>query len=235
MIRSLQAALKVALVVSIGLMASGCMSINPMAWQAGSAPPEATKAVALLTVTTRSDYAPRHQPKLTTALLVPAAPAAGASKVEIIYFAVDEIGANVTGEPEKGNSYLLRMALDPGSYTLLAMAAESEAFFIKGKFTLPLNSEFTLASPGFYYLGHIQAEVRERQGNEFRAGPLIPLMDQAVVGAAHGTFDVTISDRQGEDEALFRSAFPVLGTASITPAILPPFDREKAQKNWEAQ
>jgi len=75
--------------------------------------------------------------------------------------------------------------------------------------------------------------VRERQGNEFKAGASIPLIDQAVVGASGGTFDVEISDQFATDEALFRDKFVALKDIEIRKAILPPFDRAKAQKWWE--
>ena len=83
-------------------------------------------------------------------------------------------------------------------------------------------------------IGHIEATVRERQGDEFKAGSSIPLIDQAVVGASGGTFDVAITDALSTDEALFRSKFPALTNVEIKRAILPPFDRLKAQQWWEA-
>lgn len=86
---------------------------------------------------------------------------------------------------------------------------------------------------GVFYLGQVNAVVRERQGNEFRAGPPIPLIDQAVIGASGGTFDIEIVDAQARDEALFRERFPALKDATIRKAMLPGFDRARAQKWWE--
>jgi hypothetical protein len=76
--------------------------------------------------------------------------------------------------------------------------------------------------------------VRERQENEFKAGPSIPLIDQAVAGASTGTFDIKISDNFVKDEAIFRSKFPALVGVPIRKSILPAFDRANAQKWWEA-
>ena len=47
-----------------------------------------------------------------------------------------------------------------------------------------------------------QATVRERTGNEFKAGPSLPLIDQAIAGASGGIFDVDISDRWDTDESV---------------------------------
>lgn len=72
--------------------------------------------------------------------------------------------------------------------------------------------------------------MRERQGNEFHAGPVIPLIDQAAVGASGGTFDVEVVDAESSDEALFRTRFPALRTATIHKAMPPAFDRPPTQK-----
>ena len=75
--------------------------------------------------------------------------------------------------------------------------------------------------------------ARERWRPEFKAGPSIPLIDQAAAGASGGTFDVLVSDRWDVDEAIFRSTFAPLGNASVEKAILKPFDRALAQDWWE--
>ena len=81
-----------------------------------------------------------------------------------------------------------------------------------------------------YYLVHVTATVRERQGSEFRPGPMIPLLKQAIAGFSGGTFDVEISDRWDADQAEFRAKFPAFQTTKVQNAILAPFDRIKATK-----
>ena len=105
---------------------------------------------------------------------------------------------------------------------------------IIGYFFTPMHSPLEAKERGIFYLGHINATVRERQGDEFKAGRTIPLIDQAIAGASTGTFDVAITDEFATDEALFRSKFPALEGVAIKKAILPTFDRAKAQKWWEA-
>lgn len=77
--------------------------------------------------------------------------------------------------------------------------------------------------------------MRERQGNEFRAGPVIPLIDQGVAGASGGTFDIVVSDQWDTDQALFEKNFPALKGIEVRKSLVPAFDRAKAQKLWEAQ
>jgi hypothetical protein len=84
------------------------------------------------------------------------------------------------------------------------------------------------------YLGRARGVTRARQDGEFRAGPLIPLVDQAVTGFAKSTFDVELSDHMEEDLNAFRTIFPALSDADIQVALLPPFDRARAQAWWES-
>lgn len=115
------------------------------------------------------------------------------------------------------------------------MFSQSRRFPVVGQFWTPLHEPLDVkAGSAVYYLGHVEARVRERQGDEFRAGTLIPLIDQLAVGASGGTWDVAITDSFDVDEAVFRSRFAALKDVDIQKAILPPFDRAKAQAWWAA-
>ncbi|MDB4983094.1 MAG: hypothetical protein JWM82_3846, partial [Myxococcales bacterium] len=100
-------------------------------------------------------------------------------------------------------------------------------------FFAPLHAPLHVAAPGVYYLGHVDAAVREGVGNELKAGVSVPLIDQSIAGASGGTFDVAISDQWTIDEPLFRNAFPGLDGVPIQKMILPPFNRAVAQKWWQ--
>lgn len=95
----------------------------------------------------------------------------------------------------EGSSYLLRMEeLEPGEYVIRGLTRLGRAFPINGFFFAPVHAELTSAEPGVFYLGHIEATVRECKDNEFKAGPSIPLLlDQAIAGASGGTFDIEIA------------------------------------------
>lgn len=78
------------------------------------------------------------------------------------------------------------------------------------QFFAPLNAEMQLPGSGIFYLGHVNATVRERIENEFRAGLPIPLVDQAVTGFSGGNFDIEIIDQFEKDEPEFRARFLAL-------------------------
>ena len=145
----------------------------------------------------------------------------------------DEKAKDESDDPRTGSNYLLRMELENGNYVLRGLTSMSTSFPIRGFFFTPIHENITVNGPGIFYLGHISATVRERQGDEFKAGASIPLLDQAVAGASGGTFDIEITDRWEKDEQVFKNKFPALVNADIKKSILPAFDREKAQKWWE--
>lgn len=186
--------------------------------------------VFLMTVTIKNIYKPSLQPKLE---LVSFDRSTATEKIPLFGFVLDEKARNETDSVEKGNHYLLRMQLAPGQYRLVSVSGRAGVFPIMGHVIAPLHLPLRASEPGVFYLGHVDASLRERRGNEFKAGPSLPLIDQAVVGASGGTFDITISDRQAVDEPAFRARFPALTGVPIKKAILPAFDRSYAQQFWE--
>lgn len=190
------------------------------------------KPLYLMTATIRNRYKERYQPKL---LSVSVLRAGGTQSADRLNFRVDDKARAESDSPVTGSTYFVRMELEPGNYEIRGMTSLGRAFPVNGYFSTPLNSELKVGARGVYYLGHVEATVRERRGNEFAAGPTVPLIDQAVAGASTGSFDVVILDRFALDEAAFRARFPALRGATITKAILPPFDRAKAQRVWDAQ
>ncbi|MFN7155297.1 MAG: hypothetical protein ACK4OE_16565 [Acidovorax sp.] len=191
---------------------------------------EKSKPVFLLTATIKNTYRTSHQPKL---LVVHVEKPGAKEAADRLNFTMDEKARNETGSAEAGNSYLLRLALDPGPYEIRGLTSLASSFPINAMFFAPMHSHLEVSGNGVFYLGHIAATVRERQGNEFKAGPSIPLIDQAVAGASGGTFDIAITDRLEVDEPAFRAKFPALAGVPIKKAILPAFDRAKAQQWWE--
>jgi hypothetical protein len=210
---------------------TGCATPTRMAYGDDAAAAEApAKPVMLMTANFKNKYRPGYQPKL----LVVHVERPGATEAkDRINFTMDDKARMETGAVESGNTYLLRMELPPGKYQIVGMTSRSGIFPVTGMFFAPLHLPLEVKDDGVYYLGHVSAVARERQGNEFRAGAPIPLIDQAVIGASGGTFDIDIIDAQASDEALFRQRFPALKDAPIRKAMLPPFDRARAQKWWE--
>lgn len=213
-------------------MLAGCATPTKMALQDNTERlTENSKPIYLMTTTLKNSYKTSYQPKL---LVVHVEKEDAKQAADRINFTVDDKAKNETDTVAMGNSYLLRLELDPGKYEIRGLTSTAGIFPIRGFFFTPLHSPLEAGKSGVYYLGHVNATVRERKDSEFKAGASIPLLDQAVAGASTGTFDVEVTDEFATDEAVFRARFPALTGVNIQKAILPAFDRAKAQKWWEA-
>ena len=218
--------------LSLVFALTGCATRTEMAFQNDTDQlSEKSKPVYLMTATIKNMYRTSYQPKL---LVVNVEKPEAKDAADRFNFVMDDKAKNETDSADLGNSYLLRLPLEPGRYEIRGLTSTSRSFPINGFFFTPLHAALEPKESGVFYLGHVSATVRERKGEEFKAGPSIPLIDQAVAGASGGTFDVEISDQFATDEAIFRAKFPALTGVKITKAILPSFDRDKAQKWWEA-
>lgn len=184
-----------------------------------------------MTATLKNAYRTSFQPKL---LVVHIEKPGAKDAADRLNFTMDQKAKNESDVPEVGSTYFLRMQLEPGRYEIRGMTSLGRSFPINGFFFASLHSPVESTRPGVFHLGHVAATVRERQGNEFKAGPSLPLIDQAIAGASGGTFGIEISDQFSTDEAVFRTKFPALKGIEIQKLILPPFDRAVAQQWWEA-
>lgn len=218
-------------ILLVGVL-SGCATPTKMAFQDDAERlTDKSKPVFLMTATIKNSYRTSFQPKL---LVVNVEKVGAKESSDRFNFTMDDKARNESDSAYIGNNYLLRLELDPGRYEIRGLTSLARLFLINGFFFTPLHLPLEVKEPGVYYLGHVNATVRARQENEFKAGPSIPLIDQAIVGASTGTFDVEITDEFATDESVFRSNFPALATVPIQRAILPSFDRVKAQQWWEA-
>jgi len=217
--------------IFLAIVLSGCATRTPMAFQNDTDRLTPTsKPVYLMTATIKNTYHTSFQPRLIVVHVEKAGAKEAADKLN---FTMDDKARIESDSAETGNTYLLRMELAPGGFEVVGLSSMARSFPIIGNFFTPLHSAVESKEPGVYYLGHVAATVRERKDNEFKAGATVPLIDQAVAGASGGTFDVEVTDAFATDEALFRSKFPALAGVTIKKAILPPFDRAKAQQWWE--
>ncbi|MFC6522400.1 hypothetical protein ACFQAT_24445 [Undibacterium arcticum] len=111
--------------------------------------------------------------------------------------------------------YLARVALAAGEYKLFDVTGMASAFPFNSMFVVPLNLDLTVKPNSVTYVGRVTAKLRERKGDEFRAGPLIPLIDQAVTGMSGGTWDVSVDNLEQKDIEHFRAEYPVLNGVAI--------------------
>lgn len=219
----------VSLVMS--LLLSGCANIQPMAFSKHpDIAPDSNQAIFLMTATIKNTYKTRFQPDLLFVIVDP--PVVKDSQDELS-FKIDDEGSDETDEMPNGNTYFIRLNLPPGTYTIQGLRCISKHFPIIAGYFVPLHEKLVVTNPGVYYLGHVDATLRERVGDEFKAGSTIPLIDQAVGGASGGTFDIKISDGETQDEAEFDKRFPGLKGVKIEKDIMAPFDRAYAQKWWD--
>ena len=214
------------------LLLGGCATKLKMPLQnEGDQVSVASKSLYLMAVTVENPYKDHFAPTLNTINVVRDD---GPAKADPMIFAVDSKGTYVPEEDSNVRpKYLIRMELAPGKYTIRGFAGSGRAFPIQFTFFAPLHSPVTSGAPGVYYLGAVDAAIRQRTGTEFKAGSSIPLIDQAVAGMSTGTFDIVITDRYNDDVALFRKVFPALERVDIQRSVLPPFDRQRAQRYWE--
>lgn len=224
--------IKLAALASVTSFLVGCATPTKMAFKNETdVIVSGGKPVFLMTATLKNDYRTYYQPKL---FVVHVERNEAKDRSDRINFIMDEKAKLETDTAESGNSYLLRMELENGDYVIRGLSGFSGIFPIRGTFFAPLHAEIKSNGSGVFYLGHVTATVRERKEKEFKAGPSIPLVDQAVTGFSGGTFDIEITDQLEKDEPVFKSKFPALRDVNIQKAILPSFDRAKAQQWWEA-
>jgi len=213
------------------LLLTGCATPTKLAFAKDTTtPPKSNEQILLMTATLKNSYRTSHQMQL----LVVSVERAGATDREgRLNFTIDDGAKAETDTADAGNSYYLSMKLEPASYVIVGLLAMNRSFPTVTNYFVPLHADLTVTGPGVFYLGHVEATLRERTGNEFKAGPSIPLIDQSVGGASGGTYDIEISDQWDTDKPKFLAKFPALNGVSVTKSVLPPFDRAKAQDWWE--
>jgi hypothetical protein len=218
-------------VVVVAIALGGCATRNHMAFDADAKSVDTSrKSVVLLAIEVSRDDNSRFVPVPSVVKLE--RPGAQ-SKEERQNFVLDEGDDSI----EEGGHrlYLARMALEPGPYMVGEVDGRARAFPITGTFIVPLLVPLDVPPGSIVYAGHVTAKLRWRREGEFRAGPVLPLIDQAIAGLSEGTWDVVVDDRADRDIALFRDRFDALRSATIETRPLPPFDRARAQRKWDGE
>lgn len=210
---------------------TGCATVNPMAFDKNTTKIDTKdKSVILMTIdVSRSDDS-RYVPK---PFVVKFAKPNATTKEERQNFKMD---TDTDTLQENGHTvYLARIALVAGEYKLFDVTGMASAFPFNSLFVVPLNMDVNLAPNSVVYAGRVTAKLRDRKGDEFRAGPMVPLIDQAVTGMSGGTWDVSVDNMAEKDVAYFRTSFPALKDVTIDTKPLPAFDRAAAQRLWEGE
>jgi hypothetical protein len=217
-----------ALLMVFGLIVlTGCSAPNKLAFVEDPAEViNRPDPVILMTTHFRNDYKTAYQPEMIS-LRLKSLDEAGKEQLTFYHVGNDKSALVEFDDKKKGFQYLISVQVPPNDYAVYDMFMMGRSFPFWGTYGLALDLPFSLEKGGLYYLGHVEAVIREKVEGEFKAGPIIPLIDQAIIGAAGGTFDVTISDRFDEDMKMFYQRFPAIQGKTIEKKILPAFDRTR--------
>jgi len=185
----------------------------------------AGNALVLMSVKMVNGYKPDFQPTPTVAFL----------EKPMVRGAKDRLNYVIDAEAEQGGIYYLRMAVPAGKYIVRGVGGISFRFLITGNCLLPIHNDMELKAGEVVYLGRVAGTIRERKDGELRAGPILPLLDQAITGFSGGTFDVLLEDQYEQDMKVFRQRFPVLNAAAVKRDIFLPFEKGRAVAWWKKQ
>jgi hypothetical protein len=207
----------------------GCANTSPMAVNKKTKDLDLnSKSVVLMTIDLARPEASRYVP---VPLWVDITRLDGSAGTARQVFKVDGDAGSIRSKVH--NKFMFRFALEPGKYELNTVFGTAKAFPFNGFFQVPLMMQVNVTPKSVTYVGRVNALLRPRVGNEFRAGSVIPLIDQAATGISGNTIDITVVDASQEDVAEFKSTFPALATTEIRTELLPAFDRPKVQAWWE--
>lgn len=200
------------------ILLSGCVGIRQPALKIGAAGLDVSdESIALLSVRIANRFKPKYQPEISSGTLFQYTD----DGRKFVTFRVDDAYKGVTDEY---NEYLISFQIPPGQYKLASFYATFRNFIISGSYSVPLYKEFLIGPKQIAYLGHIDATILERKDdNSLRAGGIIPVIGQAVIGASNGTFVVTIEDNYENDMMVFQERFPYLSQYEIENMTLSPW------------
>lgn len=218
-------------VLFLSLIVVGCASL-PIGVDSGTQKLDLKdKTLLLVTVDISRKEASRFVP-IPRSLIIGSVDASGAVK-DAKPLALDGDGW-ISLNDEK-TLYAYRFLASEGTTELSGITGQAKAFPLVGNFYVPLGMRVPVSTPSVVYLGRIEAVLRPRADNEYRAGGVIPLIDQSATGMSNGTFDVHIADRSKEDLPLLRSAYPALATVNIETKLVPVVDREFVDMQWREE
>jgi len=189
------------------LLVSGCATKMPLNSKESKVD-LAKGSLVLFALEMENEYVPDYQPK-----------------VKSVHFAsLEDEQSSMSFDPgvelkkteAGGNFYLVSAVLKPGQYKFQNISCGASSLLIYGNCIAHIDSKFPLKENEIIYLGHISAKNIERKEEGAKwAGPLIPLIDQAVTGFSGGTFKIKMENKLDEDRALFVENYPDLSHYDI--------------------
>lgn len=223
---------KLCLLFLLGLMLTGCASRMPIGVDTGTEKIELTdKSLLLLTVDITRKEPSRFQP-VPESLVIGVVDAKGAvTNTQAMRLDGDGWLTQNDDKP----LYAYRFLVPEGTTAISGITGIAKAFPLIGSFYVPLGMEVPVGKPSVLYLGRVEAVLRPREDNEYRAGGVIPLLDQSVTGMSGGTFDVKVTDQSKVDLPLLRSTYPALAPVKIETKLVPVVDHEYVDMQWRGE
>lgn len=208
---------------------TGCGTVNPMAFdKTTTALDTKDKSILLMTVEVSRTDESRYVPE--PMLMFFETPAAKVREDRHVF----RVNKSADAVQDNGKTvYLARFALVGGEYKMQNVWGMASAFPFNASFVIPLGMDVKVKPNSVTYVGRIKAQMRKRESGEFRAGPVVPLIDQAAAGMVRSTWEVSVDNNQEKDLALFREAYPVLKGVDVEAGAMLKFDRAVAQRMWE--
>jgi hypothetical protein len=208
---------------------TGCAAIKPMAFDKSTTVLDTKeKSILLMTVeVSRSDES-RYVPEPFNIGFE--TPTAQSSDDRHIF----RVNKHADAVQDNGKTvYLARLAFVGGEYKLQSVMGMASAFPFNAMFVVPLGIDVKVKPNSVTYVGRLKAQMRRREKGEFRAGPVVPLIDQAAAGMVRSTWEVSVDNNAEKDLALFRENYPVLKGVNVETGPMLKFDRAVAQRLWE--
>jgi hypothetical protein len=183
-------------------------------------------SIALVSVKVANKYKPSYQPEMMYAFFYPEGEDGEKTHIDIKSDPVASV-------EDEYNEYILNFSLKPGTYNFDAIWGQYQVpLLLNATCVIPLLSKVEIKPNCVTYLGHIDAVIRKRNNDEEqRAGAIVPLIDQAVVGFSDGTFDVAISDQYEKDMERFLAKYPALSNVAVEKNVLPQWVRPELKPN----
>lgn len=119
-----------------------------------------------------------------------------------------------------GKEFLVSFQVRPGIYTIEEIFARSFSFPVVGWFEMPINYRVSIPANSVVYLGHLDSIIVDKTASDLPAGPLVPLLDQAVAGASTGTFKIKIEDNYNQDVEYIKKTYPIFKSIDIKKILL---------------
>ncbi len=200
---------KFALVAAVTIL-SGCASVkeSPISGK-GAASDTSKESIAFLTLKVANKKNNSYQPNINYAFMKQDREDAS----DEYAFEVTELMRESENEFKE---YLVSFKAEPGQYIITELHGRSGVFPVMGRFAIPFYKSVAIPKNKVVYLGHVDATIVDKTSDdELPAGPFLPLIDQAVVGASSGTFKINIQDAFETDTLYVKEKYPEFRTTRI--------------------